>query len=205
MSDVVILDLGLGNLRSVFRAVESAGQELGVKVVRSHDPDVVRRASRLVVPGQGEFGGLSRKLANGLGEALLERLRAGTPYLGLCLGLQILFEGSDEAPGQPGLGWFRGTVQKLVGGGGIKIPHMGWNQVEARAGGHPFIEPGEWYYFVHSFHAVAAEPDVVRGVSAYGTNTVTAAVGRDHVVATQFHPEKSQKAGLSLLTRFLRG
>jgi glutamine amidotransferase len=204
MSDVVIVDVQ-GNLRSVFRAVEAAGQEQGVRIERSHDPDVVRRAARLIVPGQGDFGAWSRKLAGGLGEALLERLRAGTPYLGLCVGMQILFEGSDEAPGEPGLGWFRGTVQKLVGGGGVKIPHMGWNQVEARAGGHPYFEPNEWYYFVHSFHAVATEPGVVRGVSSYGVNTVTAVVSRDHVTATQFHPEKSQQAGLSLLARFLRG
>lgn len=201
---VVIVDVGMGNLHSVTKAVEVAGQGRSLEVVRTHDPDEVRRADRVVVPGQGGFGELSARLASGLGEAVVERLRAGTPYFGICLGLQLLFEGSEEAPGASGLGWFRGNVRRLQGGSDVKIPHMGWNQLEPRGEPHAWLDSGEWFYFVHSFHAVAAEPDVVRAAASYGPNDVTAAVARDHVFATQFHPEKSQQAGLSLLGRFLR-
>lgn len=202
---VVIVDVGLGNLRSVAKAVETAGQAARVELVRSADPDVVRRADRLVVPGQGEFGNLADRLASGLGDAIRERLQSGTPYLGICLGLQILFESSEEAPGKRGLGWFRGSVRRLHGGAGVKIPHMGWNQLESQNGGHPLLPEGEWFYFVHSFHAVPDDAEVVRASSSYGPNQVTAAVSREHVIATQFHPEKSQAAGLNLLTRFLQG
>jgi glutamine amidotransferase len=205
-SRVVIVDVGMGNLHSVTKAVEVAARDQSLEVVRSHDPEVVRGADRVIVPGQGGFGELSRRFsANGLTEAILEKLRAGTPYFGICLGLQILFEQSEEAPGVPGFGWFRGTVRRLVGAPGIKIPHMGWNQLELRGAPHACLDAGEWFYFVHSFHAVPVEPEVVRAVAGYGPNVVTAAVGRDQVLATQFHPEKSQNAGLSLLTRFLRG
>jgi glutamine amidotransferase len=202
---VVIVDVGMGNLHSVTKAVEVAGRGLALEVVRSQDPDQVRHADRLVMPGQGGFGELSRRVSSGLGEAIVERLRAGTPYFGICLGLQILFERSDEAPGAPGFGWFSGSVQRLQGGPDSKVPHMGWNQLQVRGASQAWLEPGEWFYFVHSYHAVAEEPDVLRAVAGHGLNTVTAAVGRDHVFATQFHPEKSQQAGLSLLARFLRG
>ena len=204
-SRIAIVDVGMGNLRSVTKAVEAAGAELSVSVVRTRDPDVVRGADRLVGPGPGSFGELSQRLAGGLSEAILERLRAGAPYLGICLGLQLLFEDSEEAPGVAGFGWFRGSVKKLVGGPDVKIPHMGWNQIEAESGGHPIVDAGEWFYFVHSYHALPSEPGVLRGVSGYGPNRVTAVVAREQVMATQFHPEKSQQAGLSLLTRFLRG
>jgi glutamine amidotransferase len=145
------------------------------------------------------------RLGSALTEAILERLRAGTPYFGICLGLQILFESSDEAPGVAGWSWFPGRVERLEGGPGIKIPHMGWNQVELAGGAHPLLPAREWFYFVHSYHAVPQDADVVRASAGYGPNRVTAAIGRDHVFATQFHPEKSQAAGLALLSRFLRG
>ena len=203
---VVIVDVGLGNLRSVAKAVETAGAGASIELVRSSDPKVVQSADRLVVPGQGEFGNLADRLAaDGLGDAICERLEQKTPYLGICLGLQILFETSEEAPGKRGLGWFPGSVKRLVGGPGIKIPHMGWNQLEPQSGGHRLLPAGEWFYFVHSYHAVPDDPTLVRASSSYGDNRVTAAVGRDHVIATQFHPEKSQAAGLALLTRFLQG
>jgi glutamine amidotransferase len=207
---LVVVDTGLGNLRSVEKAVLAAAAEHApaTVVVRSADPDRVRRADRIVVPGQGGFRDGARALQNGLDQAIVETLRAGTPYLGICLGLQLLFEESDEAAGVRGLGWFGGRVVRLVGGPDVKIPHMGWNQLELEHGGHPCLDAaggsGAWVYFVHSFHAVASDPELVKASVSYGSNRITAAVAKDNVVATQFHPEKSQRAGLSLLGAFLK-
>jgi imidazole glycerol-phosphate synthase subunit HisH len=204
---VAVVDYGMGNLQSVVQALRAAAPA-GTEVVRTHSPEEVRKADRLVVPGQGGFRDAAARLAqDGLGESVREQMRAGTPYLGICLGLQILFETSEEAPGAAGFGWFKGAVQKLIGAEGIKIPHMGWNGLTLRSGGHPLLEaaggPDTYVYFVHSFHAVPTEPDVVKATVQHGENVVTAAVGRDNVIATQFHPEKSQGAGIGLLRRFL--
>lgn len=206
---VVVVDTGLGNLRSVEKAVATAAAETGcaAEVLRTADPDRVQRADRIVVPGQGGFRDGARALAGGLGEVLTERVRAGTPYLGICLGLQLLFEESDEAPGTAGLGWFAGRVERIVGSPELKVPHMGWNQLELRNGGHPLLEAaggaGTWMYFVHSFHAVPADPEMVRASVGYGPHVLTAAVAKDNVFATQFHPEKSQRAGIALLAAFI--
>jgi imidazole glycerol-phosphate synthase subunit HisH len=207
----VVVDVGLGNLRSVHKAVEVAGADLGkaLEVRRTSDPEAVRAADRVIVPGQGGFRDCARALSGGLAEALLERIDAGVPYLGICLGLQVLFEGSDEAPGEVGLSVLPGRVSRLEGGRDVKIPHIGWNQLELSAGGHPHLEAagghGAWVYFVHSYHAVPAAEGVVRASASYGPNRITAAIARDNVFATQFHPEKSQTAGLLLLRSFLSG
>jgi imidazole glycerol-phosphate synthase subunit HisH len=205
LTTTVLVDTGLGNLRSVQKALEAAGGN----VVRTRDPEAIRRADRVVVPGQGGFGAVAEALAGGLGDALNESRARGVPYLGICLGLQVLFDGSEEAPGAKGLGWFPGIVKKLEPAEGLKIPHMGWNQVELANGGHPVLEAAggdqTWFYFVHSFHAVPEDPTLVTGVAGYGPNRITAAIARDNVLATQFHPEKSQAAGLALLGRFLQG
>jgi imidazole glycerol-phosphate synthase subunit HisH len=203
----VVVDYGWGNLQSVVQAARAAAPD-GMQVVRSSSPEDVKRADRLIVPGQGAFRDTSLSLhGTPLGESILEKMRAGTPYFGICMGLQILFESSEESPGSPGFGWFQGTVQKLRGGPGIKIPHMGWNSLALRGGGHALLEAaggeGGYVYFVHSFHAVPTDPAVVRATVQHGDNVVTAAVARDNVVATQFHPEKSQGAGIALLRRFL--
>jgi glutamine amidotransferase len=201
---VVIVDVGVGNLRSVEKAVAAAGKELGVVPERSADPQAIRRADRLVVPGQGEFRELVRRLGPERLEVLTEKIRGGTPYFGICVGMQILLSASDEAPGVAGMGVLKGTVRRLEGGSGLKIPHMGWNQLEFRGTGHPFLVPGSWFCFMHSYHCVPDDPSLVRAVASYGPNQVTAAVARENLFATQFHPEKSQVAGLTLLGKFLK-
>jgi len=207
----VVVDTALGNLRSVHKAVETAARELGgaIDTRLSADLDLLRRADRIIVPGQGGFRECARALESGLGEVLRERIAAGVSYLGICLGLQILFERSEEAPGARGLGLLTGSVRRLEAAPALKIPHMGWNQLELHAGGHPLLDAaggaGAWLYFVHSYHACDLDPATLRASVSYGPNRVTAAVARDNVFATQFHPEKSQHAGLSLLKAFLRG
>jgi glutamine amidotransferase len=205
---VALIDTGHANLRSVHRALEEAGKGLSVTIERTHQPERIRAADKLVVPGQGGFGDCLKGLHQGGGhDAILEQARRGTPYLGICLGLQALFDGSEESPETPGLGLFPGRCAELRPAPGIKIPHMGWNRLEVAHGGHPVLNDsgasGRWFYFVHSFHALPTDPTLVKGCVQHGPQTVTAAVARDNVLATQFHPEKSQRAGLALLQAFL--
>jgi glutamine amidotransferase len=199
---VTIADLGLGNLRSVARAVERAG---GIATI-SADPNELRKAARVIVPGQGAYRDCSLALERGFREALFEVLRGGTPYLGLCLGMQVLFEGSAEAEGKPGLGFYAGRVERFASdlhdpqtSARLKVPHMGWNEVE---GSHPLLPSRAHFYFVHSFYCVPQDASLTVGVAHYGA-PFCAAVARDNVFACQFHPEKSQEEGHLLLTRFL--
>jgi glutamine amidotransferase len=205
---IVVCDSGLGNLRSVERAIVAAG---GKDVAVSRDPDVVRRADAVVVPGQGGFGDCARALASsGLGEAIREKIRAGAPYLGICLGLQVLFGSSEEAPGCAGLGVLEGDVVRLaVGtddltGAPLKVPHVGWNTVEPGVAAPRSLLPAApaHFYFVHSYVVAPRDARVVAATTEYGARFVSA-VARDNVFACQFHPEKSQRVGLALLERFL--
>ncbi len=205
----VVVDTGSGNLRSVEKAAESAaglGARAGASVIRSSDPDAIRKASRLILPGQGAFGDGAKAMQGGIGQAVLEFIRSGKPFFGICIGLQLLFESSEEAPGVCGLGLFRGEVSRLRGGPGIKIPHMGWNSLHFETSKPAILTPSgannQYFYFVHSFHALPSEPGVLLATVRHGSNRITAAVGRDNVFATQFHPEKSQRAGLALLAEF---
>lgn len=206
MSDVVVVDLGMGNLRSVARALERAGG----RVVVSSDPEVVAAAPRVVVPGQGHFADCARAMSGAMGEACRASIASGRPYLGLCLGMQILFDESEEAPGARGLGHFGGRVVRfasevaLADGTRRKVPHMGWNVVRWNALGTEgaAMREDDWFYFVHSFHCVPRDGAIVVGTSEYGEE-VCAAVARDNVLACQFHPEKSSLAGARLLERFL--
>lgn len=202
---VALVDTGLGNLRSVEKALLAAADRRGlsgVVVELTADPDRLRQADKLVFPGQGAFRDCMRALGTGLGAALLERIAAGTPYFGICLGLQVLLESSAEAEGVAGLGLFRGAVERLTPDG-VKIPHMGHNQLELAGAGHPWLPAGAWLYYVHSYHAVPADRSLVLATSTHGPHTITAAIGRDHVFAVQFHPEKSQDTGLTMLGAFL--
>lgn len=207
---VVLVETGMGNVHSCERALRAAGPPVGldVSVERTADPKAIVNASRLVVPGQGAFLEGARALTPEIRQALMEAIKKGTPYLGICLGLQLLFESSEEAPGAEGLGVFKGTCRRLQGSSDIKIPHMGWNRLETSASPHRYLAAaggdGAWMYFVHSYHAVADDPKVVCAVAQHGENQITAAIQRDNVFATQFHVEKSQGMGLQLLSAFFR-
>jgi glutamine amidotransferase len=201
---VVIADLGVGNLRSVARAVQRAGGDVTITA----DPDALVRAGRVIVPGQGAFRDCGVALERGFGEALRTVIARGTPYLGLCLGMQLLFESSEEAPGALGLGHFAGRVVKFAtdmrdsSGTRLKVPQMGWNVVR---GNHALLSQQDaWFYFVHSYYCVPDDPSVVVGTAEYG-KPYCVAVARDNVFACQFHPEKSQEEGHRLLQRFVGG
>lgn len=205
---IVVCDAGLGNLANVARAVRHAAGE-GARVEVSSDPEAVRAADLTVFPGQGAFRDCARALSRGLGEALVEHIRRGAPYVGICLGLQVLFEESEEDPGARGLAVVPGRVVRLSPGLDAlgrrePLPHVGWN-VAARAPSstHPAatcFDTPRHYYFVHSYAAAPADATLVSATTTYGA-PFCAAIARDNVVAFQFHPEKSQRAGLDLLAR----
>jgi glutamine amidotransferase len=199
---IAVVDVCSGNLRSVERALAHVGGD----VVVTRDPDVVRRADKVVVPGQGAFGVFMRGLAErGLADSLRDAIGSGRPYLGICLGLQILFDESEEQGPVAGLGLVRGRVIKLVPNDpALKVPHMGWNQIAQRRPDPLFagIPDGAYVYFVHSYHAMLEDPSLLALESVHGVR-VCAAIRRDNVFACQFHPEKSQHVGLQLLRNFV--
>lgn len=194
---IAILDVCSGNLRSVERALAHVGAD----VVVTRDPEVIARAAKIVVPGQGAFGVFMRGLEErGLGEALRGALARGVPYLGICLGLQVLFEHSEEGD-CAGLGVLRGRVTRLApGDAALKIPHMGWNRVAQK---QPVLglADGAYVYFVHSYRVEPADPSVVALEATHGV-TFCAGIQKDNLLAVQFHPEKSQGVGLALLRAF---
>lgn len=198
MSDkITIIDYGMGNLHSVSKAVACVGAE---PVVTS-DRDAIAAAGKIILPGVGAFGDCMANLEkSGLIPVIRRLLDSGRPFLGICLGMQVLFEGSDEAPGVQGLGYFKGQVKYLSTD--LKIPHMGWNRLSLRSPS-PLLRgaDGEYVYFVHSFHAEPEDRSIITSVCDYGME-ITASVGRGNVQAFQFHPEKSSRAGLSLLKAF---
>jgi imidazole glycerol-phosphate synthase subunit HisH len=201
---VVVCDPGVGNVRSVVRAVERASGAAGVVVTR--EAAVVRCADYVVVPGQGSFGAFVRGIEGGLGEALRDHLAAERPYLGICLGMQVLFASSDEAEGAAGLGLFAGHVARLapgvdaVTGRPHALPHIGWNAVDGLGGDGP----PRYFYFAHSYAAVPVDETIVAGRTTYGGARFASAVARGNVRGVQFHPEKSQREGLALLASFFR-
>jgi glutamine amidotransferase len=210
---IAVVDAGTGNLRSVVRALEASPvAATRPSIVVTRDPDEVRRASRVVMPGQGAFGDCARALAadgGALADALRESIASGKPFLGICLGLQVLFGSSDEAPGCAGLGIFAGHVKRFPTamrdehGELLKIPHVGWNRAEcASDAARAWFERDDWFYFVHSYVVVPDDPSLVATRTTHGESFVSS-VCRDNVLAVQFHPEKSQRAGLSLLGRWI--
>jgi len=198
---IVVVDYGMGNLRSVSKALEHVAP--GTEVAVTADPDRILSCERIVVPGQGAMPDCMRNLeASGALEAMLEAMRK-KPYLGLCLGLQMLFESAEEGDTR-GLGVLPGRVPRFRLQG-LKIPHMGWNEVfQARP--HALwqgIADGSRFYFVHSYYPAPRDADLTAATCTYGA-PFTCAVARDNIFAVQFHPEKSQSAGLQLLSNFVR-
>jgi len=195
---VTIVDYGSGNLRSVQKACE----RLGTAARITDDANQVAEAEKLILPGVGAFGDAMRELrARGLVEPIVAHLRADRPFLGICMGLQLLFERGWEGGAHAGLGVLAGDVVRFDLPAGFKVPHMGWNTVAWCGAPRPTSDV-EWFYFVHSYRAVPRDEDVVAARTDYGGDFCSA-VARGRLFATQFHPEKSQAAGLRLLASFL--
>ena len=200
MARVAIIDYGVGNLRSVEKAFHATGCSAQV----SADEDVLRNAERLVLPGVGAFGACMRELkSRGFDRLVRERVQQGTPVLGVCVGMQMLFEESEEFGVTEGLGFLRGRVRRFPDQ--LLVPQVGWNEVrQSRA--HPLtngINDHEYFYFVHSYYCAAADAQDVLGETEYGA-WYASVVARDNLCGVQFHPEKSQTVGLKLLHNFAR-
>ena len=199
---IAIIDYQMGNLRSVQKAFE----RLGHAAVISGHPDEIAQAQKVVLPGVGAFGDAMRELNHRqLGEPIREVIAKGVPFLGICLGLQLLFERSEESEGIEGLGIIPGEVRRFALEAPLKVPHMGWNQVRSR---HPTpalegIKSGTYFYFVHSYFVQPEDDSWTALETDYG-HAFCSMIARDNVFATQFHPEKSQAAGLELLDSFAR-
>jgi glutamine amidotransferase len=200
---IAVVDYGVNNVRSVVRALEAAGHPATLTA----DPDVVRRAERVLLPGVGHFGRGARTLEEtGLGDAVREAAEAGRPVLGICLGLQLCFLTSEEAPIARGLGLLEGTVRRFATE--LPVPHVGWARVEPTpaARGHPLLPAGggpHFFYHVHSYHPAGVPEADVLLEGEYGRRFPTL-VARGNVAGAQFHPEKSQRAGIELLAAFAR-
>ena len=197
----VIIDYDAGNIKSV----EKARQSLGETVELTDDAEKILAADRVILPGVGAFGDAMENLnRRNLVPVIKEVVKKKIPFLGICLGLQLLFERSDEAPGVEGLGILPGEILRIPASGGLKIPHMGWNSLHLEHNGRLFrgIEEQAYVYFVHSFYLKAAEEEIVKASAEYGVH-IHASVEKDNVFACQFHPEKSSDVGLRILKNFV--
>ena len=197
---IAVIDYDAGNIRSV----EKALSYLGEKTVVSRDPDILKSVDKVILPGVGSFGQAMENLHRyELVPVIRDMIEDGKPFLGICLGLQLLFESSEESPGAEGLGILKGKILKIPSSPGLKIPHMGWNSLQLQNNGRLFrnIPQDTYVYFVHSYYLQAQEPEIVKAVTGYGTE-IHASVEKDNVFACQFHPEKSGKYGLEILKNF---
>ncbi len=197
---IAVIDYDAGNLKSVEKALLSLGQETLV----TRDRQELLGADKVILPGVGNFGDAMGKLrAYGLEPVIQEIAKRRIPFLGICLGLQLLFEESEEAPGVPGLGILKGKILRIPAEEGLKIPHIGWNSLELQNKGKLFegLEEEPYVYFVHSYYLKAEDESIVKAVTEYGTR-IHASVEQDNVFACQFHPEKSSSTGLQILKNF---
>lgn len=198
---VAIIDYDAGNIRSVEKAVRYLGKEVTV----TSEPEEILAADRVILPGVGAFGDAMKRLhAMGLVEVIRQAAGRGTPFLGICLGLQLLFEKSEESPGVPGLGLLQGEILRLPELPGLKVPHIGWNSLKYPNPGWLFrgIPEDSYVYFVHSYYLRAQDEGIVTATTEYGT-LVHASVESGNLFACQFHPEKSSETGLTILENFL--
>ena len=198
---IAIIDYGAGNIRSVSKALRHIGCECRV----TRDNDEIMNADGAVLPGVGSFGDTVNSLTSyGIKETVKEFIASGKPFLGICLGLQLLFPGSEESPEAEGLAVFEGSITRIPDGEGLKIPHMGWNSLEINPKSRLFqgIEANPYVYFVHSFFLHARDRELVAATTEYGV-TIDAAIEKGNVFATQFHPEKSGETGLRILKNFV--
>ena len=199
---VAIIDYDAGNIKSV----EKAMAHLGADAIVTRDPDKILSADKVILPGVGAFGDAMDKIRRyGLETVIHEVTDRGTPFLGICLGLQLIFEQSEEAPGVRGLSLLKGDILKIPKGDYVKIPHMGWNSLHLKNNGRLFegINEGAYVYFVHSYYLRATDESVVTAETDYNT-CIHASVQKDNIFACQFHPEKSSAVGLRILDNFLK-
>ena len=197
---IAVIDYDAGNLKSVEKALISLGEE----VVVSRERDVILKADKVILPGVGAFGDAMEKLNRfGMVDTIHEVVAKKTPFLGICLGLQLIFESSEEAPGVKGLSLLPGKILRIPPADGLKIPHMGWNSLKIKDGATLFqgIADGSYVYFVHSYYLKADDESVVAASTEYGTH-IHASIESENVFACQFHPEKSSDAGLKILKNF---
>ena len=198
---IAIIDYDAGNIKSV----EKALQFLGETPVVTRDRETILKAEKVILPGVGSFGdAMGRIRTYGLEKVIHEVVGKKTPFMGICLGLQLFFDSSEECPGVKGLGLLPGEIIRIPAGDGLKIPHMGWNSLNLINGGRLFtgIENGSYVYFVHSYYLKAHDPKIVKATTEYGT-LIHAAVEKDHLFACQFHPEKSSDVGMKILKNFI--
>ena len=198
---IAIIDYDAGNIKSVEKALLSMGET----PVLTRDPEVILQADHIILPGVGSFGDAMENLNKfGLIDVIHEAINRKIPFLGICLGLQLLFESSEETPGVAGLGILKGKIVRIPEGPGLKIPHLGWNSLNVREGASLFkgLEKEPYVYFVHSYYLQAKDPKIVAATTEYGV-TIHASVEKENVFACQFHPEKSSKTGLAILKNFL--
>lgn len=199
---IAIIDYDAGNIRSVEKALLLLGQEVKI----TSDAKEIQTADKVILPGVGAFGDAMENLkSRGLDTVIHQVVEQGTPFLGICLGLQLLFERSDEAPGVDGLGILKGEIVRIPAAEGLKIPHMGWNSLHLSHNGRLFegIKEGSYVYFVHSYYLKAQDEKIVKASTKYGVN-IHASVEKDNVFACQFHPEKSSEVGLQILKNFVK-
>lgn len=198
---VAIIDYGAGNLQSVKKALGFLGYESEITM----DREKILSASHVILPGVGSFGDAMASIRErGLEDTIKQAASGEKHFLGICLGLQLMFEKSDETPGVEGLGIFKGDIVKIPSENGLKVPHMGWNSINLKQTDGIFsgIRDGSYFYFVHSYYLKNAEPDVVAATAQYGVE-IECAIQKGRVCATQFHPEKSSETGLRLLKNFM--
>ena len=197
---IAVIDYGAGNLQSVIKALHY----IGCDAVITKDKQVLQNADGAILPGVGSFAdAMDCMKASGLTESVISYANSGKPFLGICLGLQLLFEASEESPWAKGLGLLKGKITKIPAGEGLKIPHMGWNDltIPNRTGLFAGITGNPYVYFVHSYYLTADDPAIVSSRTSYGVS-IDASVQKGNIFATQFHPEKSGSAGLDMLRNF---